>query len=120
MWSIDYSSQMDPPPEDAPPPKPLHELGYHRPPVVVPLTRRAIAAEVVTIVLAVLWPFGAMFAGTASDHVTIPVPKKLALTTSAAIVTALLFNLHGRHRFGCGGLFALVAFWLVAVMWFWN
>ena len=83
-------------------------------------TRWDCAILITANVLACLWPLVAGFAGVSSDYVRIPLAKKVALSTSALVISVLLLAVHGRPRPGCAISFVLLALWLVAVMWFWN
>src|SRR5438309_3370582 len=57
----------------------------------VPPDRRAVRVGVIVRVMAVAWIVVTFAAGVASDHVRIPVPKKIAITASGLII-AFLFG----------------------------
>lgn len=59
-------------------------------------------------------------AGVGSDHVRLPVAKKVTLTVAAAITGALLLTAPDRYRFGCAATFLLVAASVLLIAWMWN
>ena len=62
-------------------------------------------------------------AGVASDRVRIPLPKKVALTVAAAIVSALVLRLRFGRPTGCTTmvtLYLLFVGMMVVTLWFWN
>jgi hypothetical protein len=95
-------------------------IGYRTPGVEVPQTPRAEAVRFAAQALAVAWSFIALASGVASDRIRLSQPKKIAISLSACIVITLLVVTSTRHKYGCATTFVIVAFWIVAVMWFWN
>jgi hypothetical protein len=80
-----------------------------------PPTRRR--DTLIALFLAILWVWACGMAGVASDFTTIPLPKKLAIMVSSSAIFALLARV---RSWGCFIAFAVLAAWIVGVMWFWN
>jgi hypothetical protein len=109
---------MEPPNSDLTGHHPPPPLPYQSPTTPTPPTPRAIYVRRAVHIMAALWPIVAMMAGVASDRVRIPLPKKIAISASAAIILALLFCVPTKH--GWIVAFACFATLEVCVMWFWN
>ena len=87
----------------------------------VPRANEGYVSAAVGLAVALFLVLG--ISGVASDHVQIPIPKKVALSAASIIVVTIVIRVvHGRST-GCGLLAVVYGFFIamyVAVMWFWN
>ena len=95
-------------------------LQYARPSAADATTPRSIVVRRIVVAMAVIWPLVAGLAGSASDHVRIPLLKKIALSASAGIISTLLFMTVHRDSNRAANAFLWVALALLFVMWYWN
>lgn len=97
-------------------------IDYRSPPTSedVPLTPAAARRRRIVWAMAVAWWSGIALSGVGSDHVRLPVAKKVAFTVAAAIVGGLLLTVPDRYRFGCAATFLIVAAWVLLMAWTWN
>ena len=78
--------------------------------------KRAIAIYV----LGLVWIIVSMASGIASDRVSIPLPKKIALSLCGAICAVLALTSVRDRLLGVRIGFAWLAALMMLVMWFWN
>ena len=106
-------------PADGPPNAPRRPLDYATPApdaeIRQPPTRRR--DTLIALLLTIVWAWASVMSGVASDFVTIPLPKKLAITLGTTVIFVMLARV---WNWGCLIAFALFAAWIVGVMWFWN
>jgi hypothetical protein len=115
MWRMQLPDSNPP----TPGPPPLPPLPYQLPTTPTPPTPRALYVRKTVYAMAALWWVAAVLAGVGSDRVHIPLPKKIAISASAVIVSTLLFSIPAKH-YGWAVGFLLLATHAIFVMWFWN
>lgn len=93
---------------------------YQSPVAEIPIPPRVRLLRTIILLMGWGWVVASQLAGISGDRVTIPLPKKIALTLSACIIAGLLLWADRNRGAGCIVAFFFYAFGMVAVMWFWN
>lgn len=81
-------------------------------------TKPATPRQFVVKMMGIAWILNAMLSGIWGDRTTIPLEKKVAITTSATLIIALLCTIPDGARWVFW--FILISFFFIAIMWFWN